>query len=158
MSINDSDGGEIVTLNTIHAMAFRVLIWIGIIGTPVAAGMFWSMSERISNHTKDLTFHEWRIAALEARKGTSGVTQSVNVGAAEGSDDKLDSSKTWLTTQEVAKREGVTDRTIINYINDAMIEPPPVQLGKSWHITENYRIVPKDAECCGNETASGADD
>lgn len=152
MSIKDEDGTEIVTLSTIHAMAFRVLIWIGIIGTPVAAGMFWSMNERIAGHTKDLSFHEWRIQALEARK-SSGVTQSVNVGSAEslvkGEQDK--SGKTWLTTQQVAAKEKITDRTVINYIQNGMIEPEPVQIGKSWHIAENYRIIPHDAEKCGNE-------
>jgi hypothetical protein len=153
MSIKDEDGTEIVTLSTIHAMAFRVLIWIGIIGTPVAVGMFWSMNERIANHSKDISFHEWRIQSLEARK-SSGVSQSVNVGSADalvkGEQDK--SGKTWLTTQQVAVKEKVTDRTVLNYIESGMIEPEPMKQGKSWVIAENYRILPHDAEKCGNET------
>jgi hypothetical protein len=153
MSIEDENGTEIVTLSTIHAMAFRVLIWIGIIGTPVAVGMFWSMNERIANHSKDISFHEWRIQALESRK-SSGVSQSVNVGSAEGLAEEDESARTWLTTQEVAAREKVTDRTVINYIQAGMIEPEPVQIGKAWHIAENYRILPKPAETCGNEGGS----
>lgn len=148
MSIKDENGTEIVTLSTIHAMAFRVLIWIGIIGTPVAAGMFWSMNDRINGHAKDISFHEWRIQALESRK-SSGVSQSVNVGSAE-SVAADESAKTWLTTQDVAKREKVTDRTVLNYIESGMIEPEPERIGKSWMISENYRIVPQSAEKCGN--------
>lgn len=59
-------------------------------------------------------------------------------------------SKTWLTTQEVAKRENVTDRTVINYIESQMIDPPPARDGKAWRIAENYRIVPNDSELCGS--------
>ena len=153
MSIKDEDGTEIVTLSTIHAMAFRVLIWIGIIGTPVAAGMFWSMNDRINGHSKDISFHEWRIQSLEARK-SSGVSQSVNVGSADAlvKGEQGKSGRTWLTTQQVAAKEKVTDRTVINYIQAGMIEPEPVQIGKAWHIAENYRILPHDAEKCGNET------
>lgn len=102
MSIKDKNGNEIVTLNTIHAMAFRVLIWIGIIGTPVVAGMFWTMNEKIASNSKDLTFHEWRLTALESRKSL-GVTQSTDAGSAE-SVVGVKSAKTRLTTQEVALR------------------------------------------------------
>lgn len=76
-------------------------------------------------------------------------TTSVNVGDAEA-DLKNQSAKTWLTTQEVAKRENVTDRTVINYIESQMIDPPPARDGKAWRIAENYRIVPNDSELCGS--------
>lgn len=59
------------------------------------------------------------------------------------------SSKTWLTTTEVAKRENVTERTVINYIEAGQIEPAPVKAGKEWHIAEHFRIIPKDSENCG---------
>lgn len=144
MSIKDENGNEIVTLNTIHAMAFRVLIWIGIVATPGAFVIFWQQNTT-------LQIHEWRISALEnigsIRHG--GVSQNVNVGSADAVAEE-DSAKTWLTTQEVAKRENVTDRTVINYIESGMIEPSPERIGKSWHIAENYRIIPKDSETCGN--------
>lgn len=81
-------------------------------------------------------------------------TTSVNVGDAEA-DLKNVSARTWLTTQEVAKREGVTDHTITNYIAARQIEPPPEKDGKSYRIAEHYRILPKDAETCGTaETQS----
>ena len=58
------------------------------------------------------------------------------------------SAKTWLTTADVATREKVTERTVINYIEAGMISPPPLKSGKEWHIAENFRIIPKDAEDC----------
>ncbi len=69
---------------------------------------------------------------------------SVNVGDA-AEDITTNSGRTWLTVQEVAKREGITDRTILNYIDARMIEPEPTKHGKEWQISEKYRIVPKNA-------------
>ncbi len=43
----------------------------------------------------------------------------------------------------------VTERTVINYIEAGMISPPPLKSGKEWHIAENFRIIPKDAESGG---------
>lgn len=60
------------------------------------------------------------------------------------------STKTWLTTTDVAQREKVTERTVINYIESGQIQPPPINAGKEWHIAENFRIIPKTAENCGN--------
>jgi hypothetical protein len=60
------------------------------------------------------------------------------------------SAKTWLTTKDVAEREGITERTVINYIKDEMIQPPPHFNGKSYEIATDCRIIPKDSEDCGN--------
>lgn len=60
------------------------------------------------------------------------------------------SAKTWLTAADVAQREKVTERTVVNYIESGQIQPPPIKAGKEWHIAENFRIIPKDAENCGN--------
>lgn len=97
--------------------------------------------------------HGQQIARLDERSNNrSGVSQSVNVGSADSiaNEDECESARTWLTTQEVAAREGITDRTVINYIAQKMIDPPPVQMGKAWHIAENYRIIPNNSEKCGN--------
>lgn len=59
------------------------------------------------------------------------------------------SAKTWLTTADVAAREKLTERTVINYIEAGQIQPPPVKAGKEWHIAANFRIIPKGSEDCG---------
>jgi len=94
--------------------------------------------------------HEKLLAVLQERSGGKGISQSVNVGQAEAGALAKDSAKTWLTTQDVAKREQVTDRTILNYIKQGLIDPMPQQMGKEWHIAEEYRILPNAAEDCGN--------
>ena len=144
MSIREDNGNSIVTMGTINAMAFKVLIWIGLVATPAAFVLFW-------NHDTQLQLHDWRIAALERQSGRAGgVSQNVNVGDASAlTKAGKDSARTWLTVQEVAKREGKTDRSVLNYIENGMIEPEPEKQGKSWLIAEHYRIVPKDAEPCG---------
>ncbi len=145
MSIEDDNGNEIVKLGTIHATAFRVLIWIGMLATPAAFVLFWS-------HSESIKLHEWRISALEreAMRGTGkGMSQSVNVGDSKAGAAEA-TARTWLTTKEVAEREKIDERTVINYIAAGQIEPPPVKNGKAWQIAEEFRIVPKDSESCGN--------
>lgn len=102
--------------------------------------------------TYTINQHSTSIAVLEAVRGdANGVSQSVNVGEASAALTKAgeDSARTWLTVQEVAKRERVTDRSVLNYIESGMIDPEPQKSGNSWVIAENYRIVPKDSESCG---------
>jgi len=38
---------------------------------------------------------------------------------------------------------------VLNYIAAGQIEPPPVKAGKAWQIAADFRILPKDAEKCG---------
>jgi transcriptional regulator with XRE-family HTH domain len=97
--------------------------------------------------TMTLTEHGTSIAVLKATRSSSGVSQSVNVGEVKDADKPLEASaKTWLTTKDVAAREGITERTVINYIENGMIEPTPRKNGKAWEIAENFRIVPNDSE------------
>lgn len=88
------------------------------------------------------------IAILKDARGRAGaqVSQNVNVGDAKAAPA---SARIWLTTQEVAKREQVTDRTVLNYIEQGLIDPVPVKSGKEWRIAAEYRIVPNDAEDYG---------
>jgi lipopolysaccharide/colanic/teichoic acid biosynthesis glycosyltransferase len=79
-----------------------------------------------------------------AHQSTSVITGQKDAATAPAS------AKTWLTTTDVAQREKVTERTVINYIESGQIQPPPIKAGKEWHIAENFRIIPKDAESCGN--------
>jgi len=108
--------------------------------------------------TMAINRHDKQIAVLQERSGGKGISQSVNVGEVKDAAGKLvkESAKTWLTTKDVAERQGITERTVLNYIENGMIEPTPVKNGKSWEIAENFRIVPHDSEECGifpNETS-----
>lgn len=100
--------------------------------------------------TWSINRHSEQLAVVNSK---AGITNSLTVGAVDGADKAADagSARTWLTTQDVAKREGVTDRTVINYIKDDQIFPPPRQEGKAWMIAHNYVILPKTSEPCGTE-------
>lgn len=150
MSIEDGHGNEIVKLpgfwEVMAKFAFAASVPMFLLGVSWAC---W-VTNRVWQNTTDIA-----ILKDVRTRPHGGVTQSVNVGAADSDEDMaLDSARTWLTTQEVAKREQVTDRTILNYIECGMIKPDPVKRGKSWEIAENYRILPNDSEVCGNEGGS----
>jgi len=81
--------------------------------------------------------------------GLKGVSQNVNVGQHDKAAAEAATARTWLTTKDVAAREKVDERTVLNYIEQGMIEPAPVKAGKAWQIAANFRIIPKDAETCG---------
>ncbi len=129
---------EIIILGTVHSWVFKISLW--------AAPLFFVWS------VKTILVHDRDIAVLKmqvAMQGTKGISQSVNVGQ----DDKAAaeaSAKTWLTTKDVAAREKVDERTVLNYIEQGMIEPAPVKAGKAWQIAAHFRIIPKDSEDCGN--------
>jgi len=103
--------------------------------------------------TMSLNTHEKMLAVLQERSSNGkGILQSVNVNEAKDAASLTqgkDSAKTWLTTKDVAQREGITERTVLNYIEHGMIEPEPRKNGKSWEIAEHFRIVPCDAKNCG---------
>jgi hypothetical protein len=100
--------------------------------------------------TVSIISHGEAIAAFKGWQG-NGVSQNVNVGEVKDADKPLEASaKTWLTTKDVAAREGITERTVINYIENGMIEPTPRKNGKSWEIAANFRIIPNDSENCGD--------
>jgi hypothetical protein len=61
-------------------------------------------------------------------------------------------ARTWLTTKDVAKRigpDGVDERTVLNYIEAEMFDPMPVKIGKAWHFSESFRIIPKPSASFG---------
>jgi len=105
--------------------------------------------------TMSIHDHNTQFAVLKALRGQSngsGVSQSVNVGEVKDAAKLVnDDPRTWLTTKEVAARigKGVTERTVINYIENGMIEPTPRKNGKAWEIAEHFRIIPNDSESCG---------
>lgn len=139
MSIMDNDS-EIVTLGTVNGWAFKITIWFA----PFFA--IWLVT-KILAHDTDIAVLKMQLSMQSGK----GVSQSVNVGQAEEATALTHgTAKTWLTTKDVASREGVSERTVINYIEQGMIEPTPRKNGKAWEIAENFRIMPNTAEECGN--------
>lgn len=122
MSIRDEDGNSIVTLSTIHAAVFRFVIWAAALAIPGGVMATYHVLRTVDNH-------EWRLQLLERDSSRGGnVSQNVNVGAVE---DVAESAREYLTVQEVAEREGVTDRTILNWIDEGRIHPAPIKEGKA---------------------------
>jgi hypothetical protein len=100
--------------------------------------------------TGSISTHSNQISVLfERTSGGKGITQSVNVGSAAADTEMVDSAKTWLTTRDVAEREGCDERTVLNYIARGQIVPMPEKDGKSWRIAENFRIIPPPSETGG---------
>jgi len=138
MSIRDKHGGELVRLpglwEVLAKFAFAASVPV------LLLGMSWAVwvTNRVWENTAD-------IRMLKDRGMRGGVSQSVNVGAVETVAD-TDSAREYLTVQEVAEREGVTDRTVINWIEEGRIVPAPEKAGKSWAISESFRILPHVAE------------
>lgn len=135
MSIRDEEGGELVRLpgmwEVLAKFAFAASVPVLLLGITWAV---W-VTNRVWENTAD-------IRLLKDRGSRS---QSVNVGAVEAVAD-TDSAREYLTVQEVAEREGVTDRTILNWIDEGRIHPTPIKEGKSWVIAEDFRIIPHVAE------------
>ena len=75
--------------------------------------------------------------------------QSVNVGQAGSKSAVVDTARDYVTTAEIATREKVTERAVLDWISAGRIYPTPVKAGKSWAIAKNFRILPNDSECCG---------
>lgn len=113
----------------------------------ITAGLFsWGVWVTVTVNSHD------KLLAVLQERSHKGISQSVNVGEVKESaalTDQQGSAKSWLTTKDVATREGITERTVINYIEQGMIEPAPRKTGKAWEIAEHFRIIPKDAENCG---------
>lgn len=138
MSIMDDSDKEILTLGTVNGWAFKIAIWFA----PLFA--VW-MTTKVLAHDTEIAVLKMQISM----QGAGKVSQSVNVGQHDKAAAET-SAKTWLTTKDVAAKEGVTERTVLNYIEDKMIQPPPRFNGKSYEIATNFRIIPKDSEDCGN--------
>ncbi len=81
--------------------------------------------------------------------------QSVNVG---GAAESIASQKEWLTTDEVAKKEGVDPRTVLRWIADGRIQPTPQRVdGTSWGVAKDYAVRPTTADNVGHQpTMAGA--
>lgn len=86
------------------------------------------------------------------KPGSHAPTQSTSVITGDtGAATAETSRRTYLTTADVAVKEGVSVREVTDMIAHGEIEPPPVKDGREFRIAANYRILPQPADDCGNQ-------
>jgi hypothetical protein len=141
MSIVDESSESVIKLGTLHGWIFKISLW--------AAPIFslWAVSS-IVRHDKDIAVLKMQIVMIQTG-GKGGVSQNVNVGKTEPTTELVDTARDYVTTADIAAREKVTERAVLDWISAGRIYPTPVKAGKSWAIAKNFRILPNDAECCG---------
>lgn len=68
-------------------------------------------------------------------------TNSLHIGTTTAPAPDPESRATWLTTDDVARREKKSPRTILTWISEGRITPAPVQTERAWLISTNYTIT-----------------
>jgi len=64
--------------------------------------------------------------------------------------EHLTSHRAYLTTADVAAKEKVSVREVVDMIAQGEIQPPPEKAGREYRIAAHYSIQPQSAEDCGN--------
>lgn len=87
------------------------------------------------------------------RSSPAPTSQSTNVitsdAASKAAAIAPQSRRDYLLVSEVALREGVAERTILDWIEHKRLTPTPVKEGKEWRISAEYRIPPQIAANSG---------
>jgi len=86
-----------------------------------------------------LTIAKLFIPSLSTNPTPSTNTNSVQISGA----DKANPQREYLSTDEVAEREGVSARTVTSWIEQSRISPMPIKSDRAWIIAVNYRILPQ---------------
>lgn len=140
MSIIEEESESVIRLGTIHSWLFKISMW--------AAPIFfiWAVTT-ILRHDREIAVLKMQVVMMQGG-GKGSVSLNVNVGKADAAETEL-TSRDYVTTADIAAKEQVTERAVIDWIAAGRIEPPPVKNGKSWVIARNFRIMPNDSENCG---------
>lgn len=78
--------------------------------------------------------------------------QSTSVITGDATDlEQLASHRTYLTTADVAAKEKVSVREVVDMIAQGEITPAPEKTGREYRIAASYRILPQPAADCGNK-------
>jgi hypothetical protein len=92
------------------------------------------------------------LVITRSQSGSASPTQSTSVITGDASDlSQLATHRTYLTTADVAAKEKVSVREVIDMIAQGEIEPAPEKTGREYRIAANYRILPQSAASCGTE-------
>jgi hypothetical protein len=94
------------------------------------------------------------ILNLVMNRGSSTASaphQSTSVITSDAADAaQLTTHRTYLTTADVAAKEKVSVREVVDMIASGEISPPPEKSGREYRIAAHYSILPQPAEDCGN--------
>ena len=66
-------------------------------------------------------------------------TNSLHIGTTATPD--AESRAAWLTTEDVARREKKSPRTILTWITEGRITPAPIQTDRAWLISPDYIVT-----------------
>lgn len=92
--------------------------------------------------TAGLALRIWQIARPPGT-GPSGNSNAVHIGGTAPA--ASDSRKIFLSTADVAAREKIAERTLLEWIEQGRISPAPVKSARAWIIAADYRILPQTA-------------
>ena len=101
--------------------SLRLWIWVGI-GTNVIL----------------FIFKMWMPHAPQAPTSVHG--NSVQIGTGPTVAPQRD----YLTTEEVAAREGVAARTVTEWAREGKFTPEPVKGERAWQFAADYRVLPQE--------------
>lgn len=150
MSITDESSDTVINMGTVHGWLFKISLWVA----PIF--FLWAVAA-IVRHDTEIAVLKMQIVMMQ-NGGKGSVSQNVNVGKATPPAEMVDSARDYVTTADIAARENVTERAVLDWIASGRIEPMPVKEGKSWVIAKNFRIVPNDTECCGEVPNPGLEE
>ena len=142
MSIIDESGQTIMRVGMIHKLLAAAFI--GLVSAQTGALLLWGtwVTSTVSQHSIDLAV----LRGAARASADSGMSQSVQVGSLLTAEQSTPgTARDYLTTAELAERERVSERAIIEWIAQGRIEPAPIKHGKVWVIAASCRILPQDA-------------
>lgn len=131
MSIKDGQGREVVHLPGFWSVVIKAAAALALLAIPGVVSILWSVASL-------LWHHDQRISKIEYNLGIAIVRDFQPA--------HLQSHRDYLDTSDVAIREGVTARTILDWISKDRILPRPEKTSKGYAFTLDYRVVPSMIE------------
>jgi hypothetical protein len=92
-----------------------------------------------------LTIAKLFIPSLSTNPAPPSNTNSVQIGG-----HKPTPQREYLSTDEVAEREGVSARTVTSWIEQSRIAPMPIKSDRAWIIDRKYKILPQITQINNN--------
>ncbi len=116
---------------------FRAWVIVGTISSVIAA---------ITKFIPDQTSHVPIVPQIHTPAPAPNTATGGNVTIGMEGTVTGDTRREYLTTEDVAKKERVSQRTVTAWIQEGRIDPKPVQSNRAWQIAVDYRILPLTAD------------